>query len=166
MGILHQSKNYYIRDSNPILSKSKIPVYARDYKNEYLFIRGINKTCGEFVKLIKENEEFYNSSKALRIIRKIKKLKRLGYFKNISRIEYEIDDVKNIEFIQSAIEEYKDLYCDPFTSDLNEELYNIEAEVDNPGFKSFYKHFCRFYDELEIGYLDNYYYKWEIGYYE
>ena len=30
--------------------KSKIPDYARDYRNEYLFIRGINKTCGDFIK--------------------------------------------------------------------------------------------------------------------
>ena len=129
MGILPQSH----RDSNSILSKSKIPDYARDYRNEYLFIRGINKACWEFVKLIKENEEFYNGSKALRIIRKIKKLRRLGYFKNINRIKFEFDDVEDIKFIRSAIEEYKDLYCDPFTGDLNEELYNIEAEVDNPG---------------------------------
>ena len=132
-----------------------VPDYARDYKNEYLFIRGINKECGDFVKLIKENEEFYNSSKALRIIRKIKKLKSLGYFKNISRIKFEIEDVENIDFIHTAIEEYRDLYCNPYTGVLNEEVYNIEAEVDNPGFKSFYKHFCRFYDELLN---DEYYY--------
>ena len=29
-------------DCNAILSKSKIPDYARDYRNEYLFIRGID----------------------------------------------------------------------------------------------------------------------------
>ena len=38
MGILEQSD----RDSNAILSKSKIPDYARGYRNEYLFIRGID----------------------------------------------------------------------------------------------------------------------------
>ena len=42
MGILTQ----YDHNCNAILSKSKIP----DYRNEYLFIRGINKICGEFVK--------------------------------------------------------------------------------------------------------------------
>ena len=46
MGILlaQKGKNY---NSNAI---NKIPDYARDYRNEYLFIRGINKTCGELVK--------------------------------------------------------------------------------------------------------------------
>ena len=140
MGILAQCDNI----SGSTLSKSIIPDYARDYKNEYLFIRGIDNTCGEFVKTIKENEEFYNSPKALRIIRKIK---RLGCFNKISRIRFDIDDVENIEFIKSAIEEYRDLYCDPYTGYLNEELYNIEAEIDNPGFKSFYKHFSKFYNK-------------------
>ena len=68
MGILAKTSNYqkYIKKTN------KIPDYARGYRNEYLFIRGINKTCGKFVKLIKENEEFYNSYEALRITSKIK----------------------------------------------------------------------------------------------
>ena len=76
MGVLATTSSISENTLKQGKSKSKIPDYARDYRNEYLFIRGINKTCGEFVKLIKENEEFYNSSKALRIIRKIKKLKR------------------------------------------------------------------------------------------
>ena len=151
MGILAKTSNY----QKCIKKTNKIPDYAREYRNEYFFIRGINKICGDFVKLIKENEEFYNSSKALKIISKIKKLKRLGYFKNISRIRFEIEDVENIEFIHSEIEEYKDLYRSPYTNIFNEEVYNIEAEVDNPGFKSFYNHFSRFYDELLN---DEYYY--------
>ena len=38
MGILPQSDH----NCNATLSKSKIPDYARDYRNEYLFIRGID----------------------------------------------------------------------------------------------------------------------------
>ena len=137
MGILAKTSNY----QKCIKKTNKIPDYARGYRNEYLFIRGINKTCGKFVKLIKENEEFYNSYEALRITSKIKEIKRLGYSNNIRRIKFEIDDIENIEFIKSEIEEYRDLYLD-------EETYNIEVEYDNPGFKSFYKHFTRFYEEL------------------
>ena len=66
----------------------------------------IDNVSKKFVKTIKENKEFYNSSKANRIIIKIKELKRLGYFNKISRIRYEIDDFENIKFIHSAIEEY------------------------------------------------------------
>ena len=127
MGILAKTSNY----QKCIKKTNKIPDYAREYRNEYLFIRGIDKTCEKFIKLVKENEEFYNSSKALRIMSKIKELKRLGYFNNIRRIKFEIDDIENIEFIKSEIEECRDLYLD-------EEVYNIEADIDNPGFKSFY----------------------------
>ena len=126
-----------------------MPDYARGYRNEYLFIRGIDKECEKFVKLIKEREEFYNSYEALKIISKIKELKRLGYFNNIRRMKFEIDDVKNIEIIKSEIEEYRDLYCHKYTGKLNKELYNIEADRDNPAFKSFYKHFTRFYEEIK-----------------
>ena len=38
MGILPQSDH----NCNATLSKSKIPDYARDYRNEYLFIRGVD----------------------------------------------------------------------------------------------------------------------------
>ena len=38
MGILNQVDH----NCNATLSKSKIPDYARDYRNEYLFIRGID----------------------------------------------------------------------------------------------------------------------------
>ena len=145
MGILARSDKI----SGSTINKSKIPDYARGYKKEYLFIRGINKTCEKFVKLIKEREEFYNSYEALKIISKIKELKRLGYFNNIRRMKFEIDDVKNIEIIKSEIEEYRDLYCHKYTGKLNKELYNIEADRDNPAFKSFYKHFTRFYEEIK-----------------
>ena len=50
MGILPQSH----RDSNSMISTSKIPDCARNYKNEYLFIRGINKSCEKFLKLLDE----------------------------------------------------------------------------------------------------------------
>ena len=53
--------------------KSKIPEYARDYKNEWLFIRGINKTCGEFVKRLDFGGDLFNSSPANRIKYFIKK---------------------------------------------------------------------------------------------
>ena len=134
MGIPGHTSNY----QKCIKKTNKIPDYAREYRNEYLIMRWIDKLCKKFVKTIKENEEFYNSPKALRIIRKIKKMKRLGYINKIIRIRYNIVDVENIRFIKSAVEEYRDLYCDPYTGYLNEEQYNIEAEIGNPGFKSFH----------------------------
>ena len=45
MGILAQSSHH----QNCIKSTNKIPTYARDFKKEYLFIRGINKEFKYFV---------------------------------------------------------------------------------------------------------------------
>ena len=52
MGILEQ----YDNNSGAIQSKSKIPDYARDYRNEYLFIRGINEACENFEKKLGREE--------------------------------------------------------------------------------------------------------------
>ena len=45
MGILGQTSNY----QNCIKKTNKIPEYAMEFKNEYLFIRGINKEMNNFV---------------------------------------------------------------------------------------------------------------------
>ena len=46
------------KNSNATLTQNKIPDYARDYRNEYLFIRGIDKTCdGLEMKLYDEDKE-------------------------------------------------------------------------------------------------------------
>ena len=42
---------------NALQKTNKIPDYARGYKNEYLFIRGINKTCEKFVKILDQEGE-------------------------------------------------------------------------------------------------------------
>ena len=50
MVILAQTSNF----QNCIKKTNKIPEYARDFKNEYLFIRGINKEFKYFVDNINE----------------------------------------------------------------------------------------------------------------
>ena len=45
MGILAQNSNF----QNCIKKTNIIPEYAREFKNEYLFIRGINKEMDNFV---------------------------------------------------------------------------------------------------------------------
>ena len=75
--------------------------------------------------------------------------------RNNINIEFEFKDIKNLEYIKSKIEIYKNLFRDPHTGYFNKEMYNTLIDIVNPGFKSFYKHFSRFYKELLI---DNYYY--------
>ena len=45
MYVLEHTSNY----QNFIKNNNIIPDYARDYKNEYLFIRGINMICENFL---------------------------------------------------------------------------------------------------------------------
>ena len=99
MGILPQS----VRDSNSILSKSKIPDYARDYKNEYLFIRGINKKLEDFIIIyLLDCSELFVSSYSDKIkffIRKFLKAQELGYLKDTSCFIFKECDVENIDFL-------------------------------------------------------------------
>ena len=84
---------------NAILSKSKIPDYARDDRNEYLFIRGNNKTCGEFVKKL-VREEIFKSPQAGRLmlhINRFLKAQQLGYLSDTSEINFKYKDVILIE---------------------------------------------------------------------
>ena len=80
MGILSHTSN--ISKSN-----SKIPDYARDYRNEYLFIRGIDKTCdGLEMKLYYPDKEIFKSAKfdkMKRLINKFVKAQKLGYLNPI-----------------------------------------------------------------------------------
>ena len=55
MGSLTRSSNF----QNKIKSTNKIPEYAGEYKREWQYIRGINKTCGIFVKRLKKID-FYS----------------------------------------------------------------------------------------------------------
>ena len=97
MGTLAQTSNF----QNCIKKTNKIPDYAREYRNEYLFIRGINKSCEKFV--IKYNldaSELFVSSYSDRIklfIRKFLKAQELDYLKDISCFIFKECDVDNIE---------------------------------------------------------------------
>ena len=75
MVFLEHSKN----DSGATLIKSKIPEYAREFKNEYLFIRGINKEMDNFVaNYLLDCSELFVS----RFSDKIKKAQELNYLKD------------------------------------------------------------------------------------
>ena len=74
---------------NFIKLNNKIPHYARDYKKEYLYIRGLNKEFKYFVEN-KDNistYEFFHNNNIDRISKLIKiflKGQKKGKFKNIS----------------------------------------------------------------------------------
>ena len=63
MGILEHTSNF----QNYIKKTNKIPEYAREFKNEYLFIRGINKTCERFIKILDLDAKIFNSPQAYQL---------------------------------------------------------------------------------------------------
>ena len=83
-----------------------IPDYAKDFKNEYLFIIGINKRCERFVKKIDE-ENVFNTSQAKKLIfffNKFLIFQKLGYFKDISDYYLKEEGVKFIEYLESKLD--------------------------------------------------------------
>ena len=78
MGILGQTSNF----QKCIKKTNKIPEYARDFRNEYLFIRGINKTCEIFVKKLDVDAKIFDTPQAYQLMlffRRFLKAKELGY---------------------------------------------------------------------------------------
>ena len=115
MGILPQSFDENM-NSDSILNKvKKIPDYARDYKNEYLFIRGINKVCGDFVKRLDEEENPFNNPQANKLIfyfNKFLKAQEIEYLKDISDFCFKEKDVKFIESLELRLVYIKTIYGD------------------------------------------------------
>ena len=98
MGILPLTSNF----QNCIKSTNKIPEYARDYKNEWLSLRGINKELEYFVdKYFTDIIDIFVSSYSNRIkslIEKFIKVQELNYLKDISCFKFKGIDVENIVF--------------------------------------------------------------------
>ena len=129
MGILEQ-KNC-VRSLN-----SKIPEYAREYKNEYLFIRGINKELNSFVDihLISDDIDILRYHGRIKyFIKKFMIYQELGYLKDINNFTFKECDVKNIV--------YADEHIEP--------LFNF-LEYYGKKHRDFYNIFCKFYNKIKI----------------
>ena len=86
------------------VKQSKIPDYAKEFKNEWLYIRGINKKCGEFSKMIDDSptteyEEVFWSYKPKALIRDFKNVleaQKRGGLQNISKLKFKLSAVYKI----------------------------------------------------------------------
>ena len=140
MGILVQTSNF----QNCIEKTNKIPEYARNYKNEWLFIRGINKECYKF----EEKCEIYESKifdssycdKIKYFMKRFLKFQEYGYLKDTSCFVFKKCEVFYIEDMNSML---KYIF----------EMYNFNDYYS--GFSDFYNLFCKFYDKINVGYDDD-----------
>ena len=126
-------------NSESTKSKSKIPDYAKDFRKEWLFIRGINKDFEKFVKkYFKDGCEIFVSGSCYRlmsIIRRFLKAQELGYLKDISSFRIKVFDVDNllISFPKLKYDEFVNGYPNSY-----------------PGYREFYECFSKFHNKLNI----------------
>ena len=157
MVILAHLSNYQncIKSTN-----NKIPEYAREYKREYQFIRGINK---EFKYLINKlddlNNGLFESNISNRITYNMKRFLRAqerGKLKDISNLMLQRDDVVNLIFINKQFGYYKlryDAFCDDSDDDGNGE-YLVDGKP-YPGFIEFYDIFKLFFNQIKYEVYDS-----------
>ena len=123
-------------------ANNKIPVYAREYKREYQFIRGINKEFKYFInKLDNLNNGLFESNISNRIKYFMKRFLRgqeKGKLKDISEFVLPREDLDNLIFINEHFGYYK-LRYDAFDDD----------EKPYPGFKEIYDIFNLFFNEIK-----------------
>ena len=169
MGILV----HFSYSQNCIKSTNKIPPYARDYKKEYLFIRGINKEFKYFIdKLYDLNNGVFESHRADRIKYFMKRFLRgqeKGKLKDISNLMLPRYDVDNLIFINDKFRMYK-IRWDFFNSsddsddsdDEDDDSDDVDVDVDiddsddeddgknvYPGFKEIYDIFKLFFSKIK-----------------
>ena len=77
--------------------------YAKHFKNEWLYIVGINRKCGQFIQKLQEDtdsfEEFFSSSRARALVRDFKNVleaQKMGRLQNISQLKFKISAVEKI----------------------------------------------------------------------
>ena len=183
MGILSTSSNYqnFIKSTN-----NKIPEYAREYKREYQFIRGINKEFKYFInKLDNLNNGLFESNIADRIKYNMKRFLRAqerGKLKDISNLMLPRYDVVNLIFINDRFRMYK-IRWDFFnpSDDSDDEVddsvniddsddSDVEVGIDDsddedneydgknvyPGFKEIYDIFNLFFSKIKYKSCDSY----------
>ena len=141
MGILATSSNF----QNCIKKTNKIPDYAKDFKNEYLFIRGINKSCEDFV--IKYN---LDASERFVIYKKFLKAQEIGYLKDTSSFIFKECDVENIKDLFDSM--HYDFVED---KEVREDGIDDFYSVDLLGYRDFYELFCKLYDKINIGFSES-----------
>ena len=128
---------------------NKIPEYAMDFKNECLFIRGVNKELDSFVdRYLIITDKLVVSSYNGRIkyfIKKFMKAQELGYLKDISCFKFKKCDFENIAFI------FERMHFD-FEED---EEYDEGYRDDIPGYRDFYELFSKFYDRINVGFSES-----------
>ena len=156
LGILAQTSNYqkFIKKTN------KIPDYAREYRNDYLFIRGID-TCFKFFwdNTCKADKGIFQNNRVEIIKKKINKLdqaQRLGYLNDISNMEIDEQDVFYSSSLLEELNDFTDYHVDD-DWEFDQERFDRFVDRDFPGYKNlvecielFHRKFKMVFDKNKI----------------
>ena len=74
---------------------------------------------------------------------------KVGKFQNISKLKFKYFDVNNIEILEEQLDNYRDLYVDPYSYEFDEESYDLNIDFDFPGFRELFKLICLFNDKIK-----------------
>ena len=131
---------------------SKIPEYAKDFRKEWLYIRGINKMCGEFIERLHDNtisyEKVFSSSRAKALIKDFKnvlKAEKNGKLQNISNFCFKYIDVCDIECLEEEMIYYEESYVDQLSCQFDE--LNIDTKF--PSFRELFNLVCLFNNKIK-----------------
>ena len=131
---------------------SKIPEYAREYKREWQYIRGVNKKCGEFINRLDFGRGILISPLANSLKSFIKKFLQAlehGRLKDISSFYLKYIGVNNIDCSEEQLDNYRDLYVDPDSLEFDQESYDNCIDEDYPGFKELFELVSLLNDKLK-----------------
>ena len=140
---------------NCIKETNKIPEYAREYKKEYLFIRGINKELQYFVDNIdnatRGSFESHRVDRIKYFIKRFLKGQERGKLKDISNFEIKNVDFDNLIRIKKNFINF-DQFIGLSLSCYDEE--DLPFIFPYPGFYNIYYDFELFFSKLKIKYED------------
>ena len=130
-----------------------IPDYAKDFKNEYLFILGINNEFKYFLDNMNEATRglfnIFRVDKIKKFIGKFLLHQNSGYFKDVSNFEIKSSDVKNLIKIKKIFNDFN-----LFIKYKKDSYYGDEQNyiTPYPGFKNIYDDFELFCSKFKIKY--------------
>ena len=146
MGILARSDKI----SGSTINKSKIPDYARGYKKEYLFIRGINNNFDYILKnLDYVSKDLFLRNKTIKIKEYIKQYDKAIKRCLIKNISFYKKDVNNICEFKKRVYYFLQYLSYRFDSDVEDDV----KETVYPGLLEFDKYFELFLSDFSI--IDN-----------
>ena len=133
-----------------------IPDYVKDYKNEYLFILGINNEFKYFLDNIDEATcglfKNFRVDKIKKFIRLFLAYQNLGQFKDLSNFVIKSSDIENLIRIKKNFNDFNNFI------NYKKECYSEDEQnfVDPyPGFINIYDDFVLFCSKFKIKYEPN-----------